>query len=114
MFAHTPKSSAAENVARRAALRRLPHARISGVLGALLATAGCAVKAPGRPVPPAAVPQVADAGIQCYKQHITGSLIATQVCTTKAQREGIQESTQDAKDFLNNQVIAACPGTPGC
>jgi hypothetical protein len=52
--------------------------------------------------------------IQCRSEHVTGSLIATRVCTTKSQREAIQQGTQAAHDFLDRQVIAACPGTPGC
>src|SRR6202007_2668484 len=52
--------------------------------------------------------------VQCQTQRVTGSLVATRVCTVKEQREGIQESTQEARDFLNRQVIGACPGTPGC
>jgi len=86
---------------------------IVGVLGALLIMAGCTTLAPERAAHPA-VASTAGANIQCTKQHVTGSLIATQVCTSKAQREGIEQSTQDAKDFLTHQVIAACPGTPGC
>jgi hypothetical protein len=114
LSAHTRKISAAAYVARHATLRRSLLAHIAGVLGALLVTVGCTAMTPERPMHPTTVASAADASIQCHKQHITGSLIATKVCTTKAQRDGIQDSTQEAKDFLTHQVIAACPGTPGC
>ncbi len=52
--------------------------------------------------------------LQCTSEKVTGSLVATRVCTLKSQRDEIREHTQDARDALNNQVIAACPGTPGC
>jgi len=74
--------------------------RIAGLLGALLIMAGCAALAPERSVHPAAVASAADTNIQCYKQRVTGSVIATPLCTTRAQRDGI-----DAKDFLTNQVV---------
>ena len=114
MLVHTPTASAAQYLARPSALRRSPLAPMAGVLGALLVTAGCTALAPERPVHPATVASAADAGIQCNRQHVTGSLITTQVCTTKAQRDGIEQSTQEAKDFFTNQVNAACPGTRGC
>jgi len=114
VLVHSQKASAAEYVASHSTLRRSPLAHIARVLGALLVTAGCTALAPERPVHPATVASAADASIQCNRQHVTGSLIATQVCTTKAQRDGIQQSTQEAKDFFTNQVNAACPGTRGC
>jgi hypothetical protein len=73
---------------------------------------GCAILHQASPVPnrqPAA-----DLGIQCESVRVTGSLVATRVCTSKAQRDAIQESTRDAREFLDKQVIGACPGTPGC
>jgi hypothetical protein len=76
---------------------------------------GCAIRHP--PAPKVAKQGVGTAktdDIQCTSEKVTGSLVATRVCTTKSQRDAMREHTQDARDALNNQVIAACPGTPGC
>jgi hypothetical protein len=76
---------------------------------------GCATGTP--PAPSAASQAVSSpntADLQCTFEKVTGSLVATRVCTLKSQRDTMREHTQDARDALNNQVIAACPGTPGC
>jgi hypothetical protein len=52
-------------------------------------------------------------GARCEVHRITGSLVATRVCTLQYQREAIQQDVQDARDFINREKIAACPG-PGC
>lgn len=60
-------------------------------------------------------PAAATAGdIECHLQRVTGELIVMRVCTMKEQRDAIKQSDQDARDFLNRQVIAVCPGAPGC
>jgi hypothetical protein len=76
---------------------------------------GCATgKPPARTVANQAVSLANTGDIKCTSERVTGSLVATRVCTSKSQRDEIREHTQDARDTLNNQVIAACPGTPGC
>jgi hypothetical protein len=76
----------------------------------IAALQACTVPHPARVAAPAPTGKT----VQCQTQRVTGSLVATRVCTIKEQREGIKESTQEAQDFLNRQVIAACPGAPGC
>lgn len=61
------------------------------------------------------LPAATTAGdIECHLQRVTGELIVMRVCTMKEQRDAIKQSDQDARDFLNRQVIAVCPGAPGC
>jgi hypothetical protein len=74
----------------------------------MLALCGCAVHRP-TPAPRTTIP-----GEQCSLERITGSLVATRVCTLPQQRTEIRRSTQDAQEFLNHQVMPACPGSPGC
>jgi hypothetical protein len=76
---------------------------------------GCSTaQPPARTVASRPVGTAMGEDIQCSSERVTGSLVATRVCTFKSQRDAIREHTQDARDALNNQVIAACPGTPGC
>ena len=72
---------------------------------------GCAPVHP-RAASAAHVPRLP--GIECRQERVTGSLIATRICTLGEQREAREKSAQDMRDFLDRQVIAACPGTPGC
>lgn len=81
-----------------------------GILLLLGVTSGCLTPEQRAPAGTAALPK----DVQCEVHRITGSLVATRVCTIKSQREAIQQSVQDARDFLDRQVIAACPGGPGC
>jgi predicted small lipoprotein YifL len=83
----------------------------------------CVSKPPGRFGPAArtrtaAVPPAPsttpDEGIQCRTERVTGSLVGTRVCTTKAQREQRARSAQDMEDVLNRRAMGPCPGTPGC
>ena len=91
----------------------LPKQRLLVVL-ILSCTGGCATLHRPIPAPKGQTVARTDAGIQCESERVTGSLIARRVCTLKAQRDAIQKSAQDARDFLGKQVIGACPGTPGC
>lgn len=61
--------------------------------------------------PPAASAELKS--MQCHTQRITGSLVATRVCTVKFQRDAMQQDVKDAVDFINKEKIGACPG-PGC
>lgn len=80
--------------------------------GALLLglTGGCLTPEPRAP---AAGAELARQGVQCDVHRITGTLVATHVCTLKSQRDGNRQDVQDARDFINGEKIAACPG-PGC
>lgn len=80
----------------------------------LSCTGGCATLHRAIPTPNSQTIARTDAGIQCESERVTGSLISTRVCTLKAQRDAIQKSTQDARDFLGKQVIGPCRGKPGC
>ena len=88
------------------------------VVGAACAMGACGGCATAKPHAPAVAHQVGSSpntgDLQCSSEKVTGSLVATRVCTLKSQWDEIREHTQDARDALNNQVIAACPGTPGC
>ena len=95
-------------------LKRTAVTRTIGVLSALLTVTGFAAAAPKLRVPSHSTASATTANIQCTKERVTGSLIATQVCTFKEQRDSIAQDTQDAKDFLTHQVIAVCPRAPGC
>jgi hypothetical protein len=79
----------------------------------LSCTGGCALHR-ATPTPHAGSVARNDADLQCASEHITGTLIPTRVCTVKSQRDATQKNTQDVRDFLNKQVMPACPGSPGC
>ena len=68
--------------------------------------------------PPKAAPAdtraVADAGIQCTTERPTGSMLATKVCTTKAQRDAFAAAARNANDAVQRSHYAACPSAPGC
>jgi len=53
-------------------------------------------------------------GLECQTVRLTGELVPTRRCTMKPQRDAEAQGAQDARDFLNRQPIAACPGSPGC
>jgi hypothetical protein len=78
------------------------------VLGACADAA--ARRAPG--VPSASA--IAAADVQCTTERPTGSMLATKVCTTKAQRDAMAVATRDANDAMQRAHGPACPGTPGC
>jgi hypothetical protein len=82
-----------------------------GILLGMGVTSGCLTPEQRAP---AASAELAKGEMQCDVHRITGTLVATRVCTLKSQREAIQQGTRDARDFLDRQVIAACPGGPGC
>jgi hypothetical protein len=89
-------------------------ARRLAVVMLLSSTCSCSGAPHGeRPLAAARQPAAADE-VQCQMQRVTGTLLATRVCTSKSQRDALKQSTQDARDFLDRQVIAACPGSPGC
>ena len=79
-----------------------------GALLLLGATSGCLT--PEKRAPAASADLK---GMQCQTQRITGSLVATRVCTLQFQREKIHQDVRDAVDFINGEKIGACPG-PGC
>lgn len=74
------------------------------------ATAGCLTPESRHFVPGPALAKE----LECQTQRVTGELVATRVCTFKAQRDANAQGAQDARDFLIRQPIGACPGTPGC
>lgn len=95
--------------------RGRPPAAAGVTLLLVLAIASGCTTAPRRaPLAGAAAAAPAEKGLQCEMQRVTGSLVATRVCTLAPQRDQIKQSTQDARDFLDRQVIGACPGSPGC
>ena len=57
--------------------------------------------------------KVADAGpdVQCHAQETTGSLIGKRICTTRAQREGLQAEQQVQLDDLR-RVVQSAAGAP--
>jgi hypothetical protein len=52
--------------------------------------------------------------VQCHTERLTGSMIASRVCTSKAERSASERKTQSSRDALNRAPAPACPGTPGC
>ena len=56
----------------------------------------------------------AKATVQCSQGRITGSLIATQVCTIKEQREAMKQRATDTQDELNRKVVVPCRGLTSC
>jgi len=54
--------------------------------------------------------------VQCHIEPVTGSLLKTRVCLTKAQREARQAMTDEMKDALQRQRSIACPNgsAPPC
>jgi hypothetical protein len=93
--------------------KQSPTTRLLGALSGMLLAVGCTAVPPERPVHAIAAVKGTAADIQCTKQHVTGSLITTEVCTTKEQRDAMSRSAQDAQDALNRRASGACPG-PGC
>ena len=92
----------------QAPVRAMPATYRLGALLLLAVTGGCLT--PEKHAPAASADLK---GLQCQTQRITGSLVATRVCTLKYQRDAIQQDARDAVDFINHEVIGACPG-PGC
>jgi len=87
--------------------RAMPATYAFGVLVLLGGTSGCLT--PEKP--PAASADLKT--MQCETQRITGSLVATRVCTLQFQRDKIHQDVRDAVDFINGEKIGPCPG-PGC
>ena len=89
-------------------MRAMPATYRFGVLLLLGVTGGCLTPEHRAPAASADLKTM-----QCATQRITGSLVATRVCTLKYQRDAIQQDVRDAVDFINHEKIGACPG-PGC
>jgi len=78
--------------------------------------AGCAASPP-KPANPLVAANSASvpAGVTCRKDHVTGSLLPVQVCTTQAQRDTAQRSVQDYNDAINRSGNPPCiPGKTAC
>ena len=75
---------------------------------------GCATLPPVSGPTTAEKVATAPPDVQCHSEHLTGSLIASRVCTSKAQRNASERNTQLSRDALNRAPAKACPGTPGC
>jgi hypothetical protein len=71
----------------------------------LSCVSGCAT-------PPPASKAQTDAGLQCSTERPTNSLIATRVCTTKAQRDAAA-ATQEQRDAMDKdatqRIISSSP-----
>jgi hypothetical protein len=66
---------------------------------------GCAL----RTVPvAAATPARSPNDLQCHTEKVTGSLLKTQVCLTKAQRDARAVAAQQMKDILQNHQNLGC------
>jgi len=53
--------------------------------------------------------------LQCHTERLTGSMIATRVCTSEAQRSAAEHNTQSSRDALNKAPARGCPtGTSSC
>jgi hypothetical protein len=78
--------------------------------------AGCHAPAP-RP-PPAAAPKTVSSakaeGIQCRTERLTGSLLPTRICTTKAQRDQQDANARAFRDAVNNENNPVCTTGPYC
>jgi hypothetical protein len=70
------------------------------VAGACTYFGGCASRAAAPP----STAQVASAAddIQCRMESVTGSLLKTRVCLTKAQRDAQQAETDQTKQLMKN------------
>jgi hypothetical protein len=75
---------------------------------------GCATLPPLSEPTTAEKVATAPPDVQCHSERLTGSLIASRVCTSKAQRSATELNTQSSRDALNRAPAPACPGTPGC
>ena len=74
---------------------------------------GCAA----RPAPLAASnaqPVIANnAGLQCHMEKLTGSMIATRVCTTAQQRADMERKAQDLRRAINSMQGTSCKAAAG-
>jgi len=77
---------------------------LSTLLVALVACASRPVKQP--PLPSAAA--LAAQGIECHKERTTGSLVATTVCTSAAQRARAADNAQQTKDLMEKDQGGPC------
>jgi hypothetical protein len=84
------------------------------LLSTVLTLTGCASTRAGGPTHVAPVgAQTAD-GVQCRMQRITGTLVPTRVCTTRAEREAEQRRAQGVQDSLTRSPSALCPAGVNC
>jgi len=84
---------------------------------ALTATAllsGCTLSHPARPVVTTAGSISSINGLVCHMEKLTGTLLATRVCTTQAEREAMQERAQGVQDALTRSPAALCPQGVNC
>ena len=86
-------------------------------LCAASALGACAARPTAKPdpAPAQATSTAAKSDVQCRTERVTGSLVATRLCTTAAQREAISRSTQDARDSMNKALVPPdCPSGGSC
>jgi hypothetical protein len=70
-----------------------------------------------RPVKPQPMPtsaELAAHGIECHKERTTGSLVASTMCTSAAERAREADATQKTKDWMNNVSAGPCPPNVQC
>jgi hypothetical protein len=97
----------------------MPHShaiRIDGrFLAFILAGLACAC-APHPARRPVALPPIVRAGgsVECHMERITGSLVATRVCTTKTQRDLMRRRVQTMHDVLTRSPSTLCPAGADC
>jgi hypothetical protein len=58
--------------------------------------------------PPVAAAETVQKTTKCKLERITGSLVATRICTTTAQRESTSESAQHLEDYLRHRPETVC------
>ena len=78
------------------------------------AFSGCALRQPARPLVAVSANAQAPSGVQCRMQRITGSLVATRICTTLEQRDLMRRRVQRVQDDLNRSPAALCPVGVDC
>jgi len=79
----------------------------------LLALAACTSR-PVKQEPLPTATTLAAHGIECHKERTTGSLVATTVCTSAAERAHEADATQKTKDWMNNASAGRCPPNVQC
>jgi hypothetical protein len=80
----------------------------------LSGASGCATLPPVSETTAAEKIATEPADLQCHTERLTGSMIASRVCTTKAQRSASERNIRSFRDALNKAPAPACPSTPGC
>jgi hypothetical protein len=78
------------------------------------ALSGCALRQPARPLVVVSADAQTPSGVQCRMERITGSLVATRMCTTPEQRDLMRRRVQRVQDDLNRSPAALCPAGVDC